>query len=154
MNKETAMMAVLVGLGLVSEGGQAGAPKKPQSEAEKKKELDAIKENYVGKYSKDRPMGAYHYEELCYGINECRAHTFCAVAPEEIEAANKHFNNKFKNSAPHACAAQGTCAAKEGVLGFTYVKKGTCIKVHKGFYIEYQDSKVPEVIDQVKPKKS
>ena len=107
--------------------------------------LTDVPDDYVGKYTKKRRMGNYQWEELCYGINSCQSHTFCAVTQKEIDVANKAFNQRYKNSSEHSCAGMGKCSAKKGHLGFTYVKKGFCIKKHGGFYINYGKDRKPVV---------
>ena len=130
--KNTLLAAALSGIAI----GQASADdKQKKAQTPKKKEQKPLDDSYVATPSPDRPMGNYPTEEYCWGINKCKMFTFCGVTKEDIEATAKAFGDKYKNSTVHNCSMMGKCSADKGILGFTYVKKGTCIKVHKGFQI-------------------
>jgi hypothetical protein len=133
--KESLLAAAVSGLMMGSAFGY-------DKDSPKKKPLpkpNPLTDDYVAIPTADRPMGNNEHEEYCFGINKCKAYTFCGITPKDIAAANKSFSNKYKNSTPHNCSKQGKCAAVKGILGFTYVKKGTCLKVHKGFKIILDD---------------
>ena len=80
-------------------------------------------------------------EEKCYGANTCKGTAKCGVSKADIEVTKAAFGDKFAKSAVHDCAGQNECGASMGLLNWTSVPKGTCIKEKKGFLIEDKGGK-------------
>ena len=96
--KSSILAAALTGL-----LGQQAEAKSEKKQPPPKPQKPQLTDTYVAIPSDDRPMGPLEGEELCYGIQNCKSFTFCGILPEDIAAAYKAFNNKFKNSTPHHC---------------------------------------------------
>lgn len=67
-------------------------------------------------------------EEKCYGINSCKGTAKCGVSKSDVEATKAVFGDKFAKSATHDCAGHNACGASAGLLNWTTVPKGECVK--------------------------
>jgi uncharacterized membrane protein len=80
-------------------------------------------------------------EEKCYGANSCKGTSKCGVSKSDVEATKSTFGDKFSKTKTHDCAGMNECGGSKGVLAWTMVPKGTCIKDKGGFMIESKDGK-------------
>lgn len=71
----------------------------------------------------------------CFGIQE-KGQNGCAVSPKQIEAANKHFENKYGQSKPISCHGNATAAASEGFLAWVGVDTEEACFGKNGFLIK------------------
>jgi uncharacterized membrane protein len=71
----------------------------------------------------------------CFGIQE-KGQNGCAVSPKQIQAANKHFNNKYGETKPISCHGNATASDSEGFLAWVGVDTEEACFSKKGFLIK------------------
>ncbi len=83
-------------------------------------------------------------EVECFGIHSCKGKNDCGVGQEQIDLANRIYNNKFTSSSTFECKGNALGSAAEKHLAWVAVKEGkeACLKQGGFVFTKKADKKL------------